>query len=71
MFCFDQLLKQYEPSIDELETGWTDGGNDGGIDGLFVYVDDRAATENVVDYALKKHPTIDLHIITVRRSANC
>jgi hypothetical protein len=68
MFCFNELLKQYEPSIEELETGWTDGGNDGGIDGFFVYVDDRAATQNVADYALKKNPTIDLHIIAVRRS---
>jgi hypothetical protein len=42
--------------------------NDGGIDGFFVYVDDRVATQNVADYALKKNPTIDLHIIAVRRS---
>ena len=69
LFCFEQLLKDYEPSIDELESGWTDGGNDGGIDGFFVYVDGRIATPNVTDYALRKNPAIKAHILTVRRSA--
>jgi hypothetical protein len=27
LFSFDQLLKQHEPSIDEIESGWSDGGN--------------------------------------------
>jgi len=69
LFCFNQLLKQHEPSFDELETGWTDGGNDGGIDGFFVYVDDRIATQNVSEYALRKNPAIDIYIITARRSS--
>ncbi len=68
LFCFNQLLKQHEPSVDDLETGWTDGGNDGGIDGFFVYVDDRIATENVAEYALRKNPAIEIYIISARRS---
>lgn len=27
LFAFDQMLKEYEPSFEELEAGWTDGGN--------------------------------------------
>ena len=69
LFSFEQLLKRYEPSIDELEGGWTDGGNDGGIDGLFVFVDERPATPNVADYARTKKPTIALHILSCRRAA--
>jgi AIPR protein len=68
LFCFNQILKQYEPTFDDLESGWTDGGNDGGLDGFFVFVDDRIATENVEEYALRKNPNIELYLISVRRS---
>jgi hypothetical protein len=35
-----QLLKTYDLSQDEIETGIMGGGNDGGIDGFYVMVDD-------------------------------
>lgn len=69
LFTFDELLKDYDPSYDELESGWTDGGNDGGIDGLFVFVDGRIATPDSPKYAAKRCPTIDLHIFSVKHSA--
>ena len=69
LFSFDQLLKDYDPSFEELESGWTDGGNDGGIDGFFVFVDSRIATPEAHSYALRKFPEIDVHIFSVRRSA--
>jgi hypothetical protein len=69
LFAFEQVLKTYEPSFDELEGGWTDGGNDGGIDGFFIYVDQRPGTPDAADYALKRRPVIDVFVITCRRSA--
>jgi hypothetical protein len=69
LYVFDQLLKQHEPSFDDLEAGWTDGGNDGGIDGFYICVDDRIATENVSEYALRKGPLVTVYIITARRSS--
>lgn len=68
LFVFDQLLKPFEPSGEELESGWTDGGNDGGIDGFFVYVDQRNAVPNAEEFALRKNPSLDLYVITVRRT---
>ena len=68
LFNFDQILKDYDPSFEELESGWTDGGNDGGIDGFFVFVDSRTATPESHQYAKKKWPEIDVHIFTTRRS---
>ena len=68
LFSFDQILKIYEPSIEELESGWTDGGNDGGIDGFFIYVDGRVATPNISNSALRKNPVIELHIISCKRT---
>src|SRR5262245_57310922 len=37
-FCFEQLLKNYDLSKEEIESGWVDGRDDGGIDGFFVFV---------------------------------
>jgi hypothetical protein len=37
-FCFEQLLKDFELSRDELEAGWVDGRDDGGIDGFYIFV---------------------------------
>jgi len=68
IFSFDQVLKDYEPSFEELESGWCDGGNDGGIDGFFIFVDKRIATPETYQYASKKSPEIDVHIFSVRKS---
>ena len=32
LFAFDQLLKPYDPTYEDLSAGWVDGGNDGGIE---------------------------------------
>ena len=66
LFCFDQILKDAELSFEELESGWTDGGNDGGLDGFFVLVDGKIATEDAAQYARSKRPVIDVHIFTAR-----
>lgn len=68
LFSFDQVLKDYDLSYEELETGWTDGGDDGGIDGFYVLIDGRIATDDVIEYAARKHPRIEVHIFSVRRS---
>lgn len=68
LFVFDQILKDYDLSYEELETGWTDGGDDGGIDGFYVLVDGRIATDDVIEYATRRHPKIDVHIFSVRRT---
>lgn len=69
LFVFDQLLKQLDPSYEELTAGWVDGGNDGGIDGFFVYVDGRPVTTSVEKTASIQCPEINLIIITARSSA--
>jgi len=68
LYGFNQLLKQHEPSFEDLETGWTDGGNDGGIDGFYICVDDRIATQSAREYALRKNPSISIYLMAARRS---
>ncbi len=36
--CFEQVLKNYDLSREEIESGWVDGRDDGGIDGFFTFV---------------------------------
>ena len=68
LFCFEQLLKDYELSYEELEAGWTDGPEDGGVDGFYVFVDGRLATDESIEYAAKRDPELRVVIFTVRRS---
>ena len=37
-FAIEQVLRDADLSQDEIETGWIDGRDDGGIDGLFILV---------------------------------
>ena len=68
LFTFDQVMKDYDLSYEELETGWTDGGDDGGLDGFYVLIDGRIATDDVIEYAARRHPKIDVIIFSVRRT---
>lgn len=37
-FVYEQLLKDYDLSIEEIFSGSVDGRNDGGIDGFFIFI---------------------------------
>lgn len=65
LFCFDQILKDLEPSYEELEFGWVDGGDDGGIDGLYVALDDLLLTETPTQ-STRRNPNLDLFIVTAK-----
>lgn len=36
LFSMDSVLKNYELSLEQLEDGWVDGGDDGGLDGFYT-----------------------------------
>jgi hypothetical protein len=35
---FEQVLKDYDLSREEIESGWVDGRDDGGIDGFYTFI---------------------------------
>jgi len=37
-FAFEQILKDYALTSNQIDDGWVDGGGDGGIDGFYVIV---------------------------------
>jgi hypothetical protein len=42
---FEQVLKDYDLSREELESGWVDGRDDGGIDGFFTFINGHLLRE--------------------------
>lgn len=43
--AFEQILKEYDLSKEEIESGSVDGRNDGGIDGFFILVNGHLLTD--------------------------
>lgn len=68
LFTFEQHLKKYDLSYEELLTGKIGGGDDGGIDGLFTFINDELLNEDTELEAFKKNPLIELFLIQSKRS---
>lgn len=69
MFTFENILKNYDLSYEELEQGLVDGGDDGGIDGLFVFLDGLLLTETPNSQDVRKHPQIEVVVITCKHES--
>lgn len=65
-FCFDQILKDYDLSFEEIEQGWVDGKDDGGIDGAFIFIDEVFVSSKIDPKNVRKEPKIELWIITCK-----
>ncbi|MDP2997866.1 MAG: AIPR family protein [Bryobacterales bacterium] len=68
LFCFDNVLKDCELSYEELESGWTDGTDDGGVDGFFLFVDGNLTSDTPPESASRRSPEIRVALFTVNRS---
>lgn len=45
IFCSDTILRKRNLSIDEIREGIVGGGKDGGIDGLYIFVNGRLISD--------------------------
>lgn len=68
LFVAEQVLKDLDLSYEELEEGLVAGGNDGGIDGLFVFVNGELIHEDSDLSVFKKNVLIDVVIIQAKTS---
>lgn len=68
LFCYDQVLKDYDLAFDEIEFGWVDGGDDGGIDGFYIFVDEKLITSDVASGDYRRNPEIELNIVTCKHA---
>ena len=46
LFACEQVLKSFELSVDELSTGIVGGGNDGGIDGVYAFLNEQLIADD-------------------------
>jgi hypothetical protein len=70
LFAFEQVLKNYELSFDELSYGRVGGGDDGGIDGFFCFVDSELLREDTEFEDGKKSPLLEVFLFQATTSAS-
>ena len=70
LFVADELLKHYGLSNDELDSGLVAGGNDGGIDGIYGFVNDNLLSPDYDYPPVKNNPIIHLVIIQAKQSTS-
>lgn len=69
LFTAEQVLKDYDLSYDEIDSGLVGDGGDGGIDAIYVLVNGELVQEEP-DYShLKKNITLELVIVQAKTSA--
>lgn len=66
IFVAEQVLKDYDLGYDEIESGIIGGGNDGGIDSIYVLVNGELAQEDFEISTLKKGVVIDTVLIQAK-----
>src|SRR6266568_2908108 len=60
----EETLKDYDLSRDEIESGWVDGRDDGGFDGVYILINGHLL-EDSNDFAWPRtHASIDVWLIT-------
>jgi hypothetical protein len=65
-FSFEQILKNYDLSEDEIEAGWVDGRHDGGIDGFFAFVNGHLISDVASFPWPKSHARLDVFIVSCK-----
>jgi AIPR protein len=66
-YCVDQFLKQFAVSDDELRAGLVGGGNDGGADAIYFFVNRRLVQEDT-DLDPKTAVKVNLLIMQVKQN---
>ncbi|MFP9097672.1 AIPR family protein [Flavobacterium sp. RHBU_24] len=63
LFSSEQILKDFDLSYEELIDGVVEGGNDGGIDSLYTFINGELLEEDTDYTGLKKEIVVDLVFI--------
>jgi hypothetical protein len=69
IFTAEQVLKDFDLSYEEIEAGILGGGGDGGIDGLYVFVNGDLVRDDTDFTVFKKGIEIELVITQAKTSA--
>jgi len=64
--AFEQVLKEFDLSREEIEAGWVDGRNDGGVDGFFVFVNGHLLQDVHTFVWPKRNAEVEVWILTCK-----
>lgn len=70
LFTGEQILKDFDLSYEEIEDGLVGGGNDGGIDSLYLFVNGDLVVEDTDLSTFKSGITVELVFIQSKTSPN-
>lgn len=68
VFCAEQILKDFDLSYEEIQSGVVDGEHDGGVDSIYAFVNGELIYEDFDTSPFKKDVQIELHIIQSKTS---
>lgn len=68
LFALNQVLKDWDLSNEELDSGWTDGRQDGGIDGFYVIVNGHCIRDIAEFVWPKVTAEIVVHVVTCKHA---
>jgi hypothetical protein len=68
-FALEQVLKDFDLSRDELERGWIDGRDDGGIDAFFIFINGLYLNEPATFAWPKTGATLEIYVFTCKHHA--
>lgn len=75
LFTFEQVLKEYDLSDDEIANGQVGGGGDGGVDGLYCFLngnlleeDAEVLEEDFDPSRVKREPELSLIVVQSKRT---
>ena len=68
-FFAKQYLKRYSPSHDDLLAGIVDGAHDGGIDGLYIFVNGLCVRDDAPLPGMGRSPDLELFIAQVKNTS--
>lgn len=63
IFTAEQILKGYDPSYEEIQSGIVAGGDDGGIDSIYLFINGELVKEDTDLSSYKKNVIVELHFI--------
>lgn len=65
-FAISELLKTYDLTTDQIENGMMDGGDDGGLDGLFIFVNGNYLSDTSNYQLPRENGKLEIYIITCK-----
>ena len=68
LFCAEQILKNFDLTYEDLQTGVVDGEHDGGVDSVYGFVNGELVHEDLDCASFKKDVKLEFHIIQSKTS---